>query len=424
VKRRLTFLVAALQSLFVIALALGLTMVPLTISWLIDSDGSTPWSVSFQASADVWFAAHGVPLVFAAGKFMGVAVPSFAMNFLPLGFSAFIAYAAFRLGRQLGFAEVLWPGWLGATSSYAVVTWMLASVTPNSSVMPDSWLAAVLPPAFFFVFLVFGSLTSPLSAVSFEAGVLPTERKLVGAWFQTSYQRLRPAFGAILLPALRAGTGVVVMLLGVSALAISILLTVNWIQVTQLYESLQVSFFGAVLLTLGQLAILPNLVIFGTSWLTGVGFSIGTGSQVSPLGTDLGPIPVVPVFGALPVGHFDFGMIVLIVPLLSAFVATILVRGHLAQVRYLFALAWSAAFSVGLSIAAVAAIEMTLLALMASGSAGPGRLQEVGANPFALGLVTFAEVGAVSVLTAFYSAKPDAPDQELINRVRRPRAVN
>ncbi|MEY4367119.1 MAG: hypothetical protein RLZ28_534, partial [Actinomycetota bacterium] len=153
----------------------------------------------------------------------------------------------------------------------------------------------------------------------------------------------------------------------------------------------------------------------------GAGFSIGAGSLVSPLGTNLGPIPVVPIFGALPAGHLDFGLVVLVFPLLSAFIATILVRGHLAQVRYQFALAWPAAFSVGLSIAAVAALEMMLLASIASGSAGPGRLQEVGVNPFMAGLVTFVEVGVVSVLTAFYSAKPDAPDQELINRVRRPR---
>lgn len=423
-KSRLTFLIAALQALFLIAVAIGITLVPLTISWLIDNDGSTPWSVSFQASADVWFAAHGVPLVFAASKLAATAVPGFVLNFLPLGFSAFIAYAAFRLGRQLGFAEVLWPGWLGATSTYALFTWMLVSAAPNQSVAPEPWLASVLPPAFFFVFLVFGSLTTPVLAATSSTGALPPERRLIQSWLRTSSERLSPTFQAILLPALRAGTGVVAMLLATSAIAIAGLLAFNWIQVAQLYESLQVSFLGAILVTLGELAILPNLIIFGASWLTGAGFSIGAGSLVSPLGTDLGPIPVVPVFGALPVGHFAFGMVALVLPLLSGFAATILVRGHLAQVRHQFALAWSAAFSVGLSIAAVAAVEMAALALISSGSAGPGRLQEVGVNPLVVGLVTFVEVGVVSVLTAFYSAKPDAPDQELINRVRRPRAIN
>ena len=420
-KLRLTFAVAALQSLFLVALALGITLVPLTVSWLIDSDGSTPWSATFQASADVWFAAHGVPLVFAASKFAGVAVPSFVFNLLPLGFSAFIAYGAFRLGRQLGFAEALWPGWLGATSIYALFTWMLVSAAPNPAVAPDSWLASVLPPSFFFIFLVFGSLSSPISSDSSTSSLVPVERRLIGQWLKTVSNRLSPTFRAILWPALRAGTGVVVMLLATSGLALSILLAVNWIQVTQLYESLQVSFLGAILVTLGELAILPNVIVYGANWLTGAGFSIGAGSLVSPLGTNLGPIPVVPIFGALPVGHLDFGLVVLVFPLLSAFIATILVRGHLAQVRYQFALAWPAAFSVGLSIAAVAALEMMLLASIASGSAGPGRLQEVGVNPLMAGLVTFVEVGVVSVLTAFYSAKPDAPDQELINRVRLPR---
>ena len=419
-KRRLTFLVAGLQALFLVAVALGVTLVPLTVSWLTDGDGSTPWAISFQASVDVWLAAHGVPLIFSAGKFAGAAVPSFTFNFLPLGFSAFIAYAAFRLGRQLGFAKVLWPGWLGATSIYAILTFMLVSAAPNPAVSFDPWLASVLPPAFFFVFLVFGSLTSPVLSVNPSSAEFPAERRFIIRWFQTVFERLSPTFRAVLLPSLRAGTGVVVILLGISALAIALLLATSWIQVTQLYESLQVSLLGAIVVTLGELAILPNLIVFGASWLTGTGFSIGSGSHVSPLGTDLGPIPVVPVFGALPPGHLAFGMVALVVPLLAAFIATILVRGHLAEVRYQFALAWSAALSVGLAIGAVAACEMALLASIASGSAGPGRLQEVGVNPLMVGLVTFIEVGLVSVVTAFYSAKPDAPDQDLINRVRRP----
>ncbi len=407
-----------MQALLLIAVGIGITLAPLTISWLIENDASTPWSVSYQASVDVWLAAHGVPILFAASKFASLSVPAFTFSFLPMGFAAFIAIAAFRLGRQLAYAEVLWPGWLGATGAYAAVTAGLASSAGNQAVAADSWLSLVLPPAFFFVFLIVGSLTAPM--IGATADDISRERARIEVWVDQLRDRLGFGFRAILLPALRAGTAIVLMLLLVSALALSILFAFNWIQITQLYESLQVSFLGGLLVTVGQLATLPNLVIFGASWFTGVGFSIGEGSHVSPMGTELGPIPVVPMFGALPVGELGFGMVALIVPLLAAFIATILVRGHLAEARFQFAFAWSAAFSVGLSIAAVAAVEMAILGAIASGSAGPGRLHEVGVNPLMLGLVTFVEVAVVSVLTAFYSAKPDAPDQELISRVRRP----
>jgi hypothetical protein len=46
------------------------------------------------------------------------------------------------------------------------------------------------------------------------------------------------------------------------------------------------------------------------------------------------------------------------------------------------------------------------LALVASGSAGPGRLSEVGVNPWLIAIVSFVEVAVVSTLAAFYSAKP------------------
>ena len=417
-KRRLTFVVAAVQALLLVAVGIGITLAPLTISWLIENDASTPWSVSYQASADIWLAAHGVPIVFAASKFASLSVPAFVFSFLPLGFAAFLAVAAFRLGRQLAYAEVLWPGWLGATGAYALATALLASWASNSAVSPDAWLATVLPPAFFFVFLALGSLTAPM--VGATTADISRERARIEAWVVQIRDGLGSSFRAVLLPALRAGTGVVLIVTAVSALALAVLFACNWIQITQLYESLQVTFLGGLLITVGQLATLPNLVVFGASWFTGVGFSIGEGSHVSPMGADLGPIPVVPMLGALPVGQLGFGMVALIVPLLAAFISTILVRCHLAEVRFQFAFSWSAAFSVGLSIAAVAAVEMALLGAMASGSAGPGRLHEVGVNPWMLGLVTFIEVAIVSVLTAFYSAKPDAPDQELISRVRRP----
>ncbi|MEY4981055.1 MAG: hypothetical protein RL174_393, partial [Actinomycetota bacterium] len=80
----------------------------------------------------------------------------------------------------------------------------------------------------------------------------------------------------------------------------------------------------------------------------------------------------------------------------------------------------SAAFSLGLSIATVAAVEMGIIALITSGSAGPGRLAFVGITPWLVMLVTFVEVAAVSILVSFYSAKPQAADHPLLQKPKRP----
>jgi hypothetical protein len=210
----------------------------------------------------------------------------------------------------------------------------------------------------------------------------------------------------------------VVGLLAVSAIMLAISLTLNWVSVTRLYEGLQVSLIGGIAVTLAQLALLPNIIIFGASWLTGLGFSIGAGSTVSPFGTELGPIPSIPFFGGLPIGENPFGLMILVVPVLLALAATVLVKPYAADIRFNFASPLSAAISLGLGIGVVAALEAALLAWVASGGIGPERLAEFGVNPWMLALVVFVEVAPVSFLAAFYSARPDkaAPIPEHLKR--------
>jgi hypothetical protein len=49
---------------------------------------------------------------------------------------------------------------------------------------------------------------------------------------------------------------------------------------------------------------------------------------------------------------------------------------------------------------------LMLLATLASGGAGPGRLATIGVNPWLLGIVSFIEIAIVSTLAAFFSARP------------------
>lgn len=412
--RRLTFLVAAFEALVVAGVGLGLLLVPLTVVWLFENDLSIDWLVPLRASADIWMMGHGTRLVVPAGNFGTAEFSQFIVSMIPLGLTLVIAHLANRMGRRLTSAVELWPAWLATVLVYGGISFLLTLVAYNESVYPVAWQATFFPPLFVLLFVVMGSLFGKRQAFG-EAAELPepAERIWVRDFLVRKFNNWHWAIRAVSAPAFRAGTGIVVILLAVSSIFIAVMMAVNWIQVIRLYEGLQVSFLGGVMVTAGQLAILPNLVVFGASWLTGVGFQIGAGSLISPVATAVGPLPALPVTAALPVGELSFGMIAILVPVVGAFIATILIRHYAEEIRFEFASAWTAAITLGLSIAVVASVEFGVLALLASGGAGPGRLQVIGVNPLLAAGVLFVEVAVVSILAAFFSARPDAPDHPL-----------
>ncbi len=413
--RRLTFLIAAFEALVIAGIGVGITLAPLTVIWLFENDPSIDWFVAFRAASDIWLMAHGTRLVVAEGVIMGVEVPSFVISVVPLGLTFLIGFLALRLGRRLTAATELWPGWLSATAVYGAISLFLSTAAHNPAIYPVNWQGTFLPPTFFAIVMIVGSLTGKRQLFG-EASNLPeaAERIWFKNWVADRVDNLHWGIRALAMPALRAGTGIVAMLLAISAVMIALLLVVNWITVTRFYEGLQVSVLGGIMVTAGQLAVLPNLVIFGAAWLTGVGFQIGAGSIISPIATNIGPMPIFPIVGAIPAGQLSFGLIAVAVPLLGAFSATLLIKRHADEVRFEFASAWNAAISLGLAIGFVAAVEMGILAAAASGGFGPGRLQTVGVNPLILMAVVFVETASVSILAAFFSARPDKPDHPLL----------
>ena len=413
--RRLAFLIAAFETLVVAAISLGALLLPLTIVWLFENDPTIDWFVAYRASADVWMMAQGTRLVVAPSTLLGADVPLFVISLIPLGLSIFIAWMALRLGRKLTTAIELWPAWLAAGLVYGGVSLLLSTSSFTKEIYPVTWQGTFFPPVFFMFFVIAGSLLGKRQAFGDAARIPePLERVKFREWYQNRFDKLHWSIRALLIPALRAGTAVVVVLILVSSVFISILMAINWVQVIRLYEGLQVSFLGGLMVTTGQLVVLPNLIVYGAAWFIGVGFQIGAGSLISPLGTIVGPLPALPIVGALPVGHSDFGLVAVVVPLVGAFLATLMIRNHADAIRFEFASAWSAAISLGLAVALVASVEIGLLAVLASGGIGPDRLQVVGVNPFIAAGVLFVEVASVAILAAFFSARPDKPDHPLV----------
>ena len=407
----------ALQASFVIAVGfVGIFVLNLLV-WLVEQTHGSSFKTVTQTSARIWLNAHGVPLHFAAGRVAGLQVPEYVFDLIPLGFAVVIGWSMFRAGRRLSGETYLGSAWTGAIVVYLAIATALTSASYAKSIYVLDWQGVFIPTALFTALLIIGSVVGePLGFTDLSGSQL---RDRVRDFFIRTADRLPWAIKPLVAPALRAGTGVVLAMSAVSAVLVSMMLLLNWVEVIRLYQSLQLSLFGTITVSFGQLALMPNVIALTNSWLTGVGFAVGDGSMVSPLGTELGPLPAIPMLAALPVGSNSFGIVFILVPLLCAFGATLLIKSHTADLRFSYASATSAAIALGVAIGFVAAVEMWILADFSGGSIGPGRMSVVGANPWLLAGVTFIEVTVASVLAAFFSARPDAADTELIQRTRR-----
>lgn len=399
-------LIGGLDALVAAGGLLLLLVLGTTLSWWLDSGLTTDWVSSFRNAANIWLTIHGVGLNFQAGNFATIAIPAFTVQLLPLGATLAVFGWAWNNGtRLLGSLEV-WPGWLAGGLVYGGFSAGLLSLSAQKTISADPVGAYILPIVVYLLGLLCGSLFGRDGEAVVQKD--PIERVAGAELLKTLWEKVNWMVRSVFSPALRAATGFVFAMQAIAGLVLAVLLITNWLNVIQLFEQLQGGVFGGLSATALQLAVLPNLSYYLSTWLCGVGFAIGTGSSVSPLGTALGPLPTMPIFGVIPAGTFTVGMMVLVVPVLVGLVATAAVKRHAAEARHNFATPLAAALALGLSIGFVAALEMTLLAVLTHAAIGPGRMQNIGADPLWVFVWVFLEVAPIAVLASFYTAKPNA----------------
>jgi hypothetical protein len=208
----------------------------------------------------------------------------------------------------------------------------------------------------------------------------------------------------------RAGIGAVAITVAVASVLVAALFVVRFPDMIGLYEALHTEVIGGIALTAGQLSLLPNLVLWAVAWLVGPGFAIGVGSHVSPDGTALGPIPALPVFGALPTGDWSFGFAGVLVPVVAGFLAGVAVRPALARaLGYVGPLVM---LGVAVGGGVVGGGVLGFLAAASGGSAGPGRLVEVGPDPIAVGLFAALELTVAIGIGLAAASRLPAPQRQ------------
>jgi hypothetical protein len=413
VNRGLSFAIAALQALIIIASMVGLIVAPLTLAWFIEGDGSVPWITTLQVAGFAFLLATGVPLQVQSGELVGVVFDSFTMSYLPLGMTLVMALLAIRIGYRLSAASSLWPAWIGGAAAFGGASYGLSLLIAKDAVLVGEWEPLFIPAAFFGGFLFVSSLWGNRFELFPGAnGEEAKERIALRAGLAKLHQSLHWSIRTVLGPATRIGVSVIVMLVFASAILLALALSFGWLEVLRLYQGLGLSLLGGIMVTIGQLALLPNLIVYGASWISGVGFAIGTGSYVSPLASQLGPMPALPIFAALPTGGFDRGILFALVPVVTAFVASILVRKFTDQLRWEYATRFSAALALSFVSATIAALLALALGLLASGSIGPGRFEFLGVDALMFAAVIFIEVLIPAFVASLVVVSPYQSSQE------------
>ncbi len=326
-------------------------MVAALVAWAgLGATGA--WTPYLAAAGDVWFLGHGVDVTVPA------AAP-FTMTVALLGPALVTVLAGMRAGRRAAATALPGPAVAAGVAVAVVASVLLLLLCHRRSAGPDSVQAVLLPAAVYLAGLLAGLLPGRGSA---RQGPL--------------------AAGA------RAGAGAVALTLAAGAVAVAVLLALHLPAVVGLYESSGAGIAGGLALTALQIAALPTVVVWAAAWFTGAGFAIGAGSSVGPLGTSVGPLPSLPLLGALPQGPGEYGLAaVLVLALAGVGVGVVLkVRGHVGGGALPL-------ITTSVVAGASAGVLLGLLALAASGAAGPGRLVEVGPDALQVAWRSAAEVG-------------------------------
>jgi hypothetical protein len=193
----------------------------------------------------------------------------------------------------------------------------------------------------------------------------------------------------------RAVLGAELVLLACGAAVLATGLIRHFGTVTALHSALDPGIGGSIALLLAQLALIPNALVWAASYALGSGFGMGAGSVVTPVGTELGILPGVPLLGALPgEGPGDPALLWWLASgaLAGAVAAAIIVRSRPAARFDLSSL-------VGGLAAVLAAGVFVGLAWAAGGDLATGRLTNLGPRLWPLLVMAATTMGLAGLLT-------------------------
>ena len=419
-------MLAALEALITVAIGIGVSLVPLTVLWAVESGFSVDWVHFWRGAVDIWLLGNGVgievtlPSAVIAATGLAAAAEPFFVTIAPLALTAFIVVMGARAGIRASATRYWQTAVVASLATVLVLNALVVLTSLGDALRPSLFQAFLLPGLVYAIGLAIGVIRGMHRIPATHGGASGRLLSLLRDRLDDRFDRFDRAVAAA---ALRGGFAAVTGILGSAAVLLAVLLLLNFGLVTSLYQGAQLGAVGGAATTLAQVAFVPNLVVWVASWLIGPGFALGAGSAISPVNTVVGPVPGLPILGALPSGDFAFGFVGLLVPIVIGFLAAVLVRPRLvAALRGRPLLGRLLLAAAGMAL--VAGLTLGLLAWFSAGAIGPGRLAVVGPNPWLVGLFAAAEVGvaaAIGLATGRSSSQADrtpAPVSRATDRVR------
>lgn len=394
-QRLLVVLLAALDAAVTAAIGLAAVLAPLTLLWTLAFGIGADWGALWPATATVWQAGHGAAVNVALDSDMvratGIAPEGaeFVVSLAPLSLLVITLVSAARSGRRAARAGSWLTGVVAGTVAFAAVSALVAASGHIPAASTSMLTAVVAPPLVYLVGAGAAAITS-----AWQEGDGGLIDRLHDRWDAAE------PWGLVIEYVVRGVAIVFVALIGAGGLLLALSTLLRGGEVVALYESLRVDPLGALMVTLLNFAFLPTMIVWAIAWMAGPGFVVGVGSTVSPVGANVGVIPGLPAFGLLPESGSIWMLIVVLIPVAAGAFAGWIVRSRLVSSMGDIALAPRFVIAVGTAI--VTAGVAALMAALASGSIGPGRLAQTGPDPWTLALALGAEVfvGAAILLLA------------------------
>ena len=355
------------------------------VGWFLTDSGTHGTAGGgMRTGALAWLMGHG----------SGVHIQGAAVTMMPIGITLVCAATIWRLGVRVGEgvsghgpdAQALAAGEKDLTVpvsaglfllGYVVTAMVVVSVAGSSTTAPSDGRVML------WSILLSGLVGGPAIAVGSGRAAV---------WLAPVREGVR-----------QAATLVRTMLVAwvvVGAVVFAVALLADLGTAVNVMSQLHLSAGSAVLYIVLMLMLVPNAAIFAGSYLLGPGFTMGVATMVSPTAVTLGPLPMVPMLAALPDDGPTPGWtmaLLALAPLTAAFV--VVRRGRI--------LSGTLGGTVAVAAAAgfVAAILLGIVAALAGGAIGPGRMADVG--PFAWdtllrAIPSFALGGAIGAVVAHY----------------------
>lgn len=262
------------------AVTLGLVLiVPVMAAWAADPHSTTSWSDALSFAGDGWALAHRGHVSVAAGA-------AHTLTFAPLLVTALAVLLARMAAKAMlthlsGRSGAWWEGPASYIVGYVVTGLLIAGLSLSGPAHPH--LLTVLPGA-----VVIGFAGCVWALLRSDEPVAQQATRFTDDHVSLSTRR-----------ALGPATQGVLGYLGIGLVLVLVLAVTHASQIGAVSGELRPGVLGGVVLWAGQLAALPNLMLWAAGWTTGASVQLGA-VTVGSTSVHGGLLPMIPLLGAVP----------------------------------------------------------------------------------------------------------------------------